>query len=375
MDSNSDRNRLRLSSNMSKTSSDLSSILALLPDADPRYTENVPVTEFQLAAFNFCLGKEDYLQILYFAKLRISADYGPPNESFVPMTSEAAASLRQFIASGAKSWKFLVSHCRYMRRLRTCRNIQSTLRSWLFRRRIQRAVSAENIIVGLFAFYRSSFQLCVIKRRAALLIQSHWRAFTHRRAYLRGKAELRRHFAAKTIQRFCRNFQNLKISKTIRRIAKIAKSVDCMQKNVRRFFCTKILFLRAVYQRRQEAVKIIQTIWRSVSARRRVKAFEGFRVVALHAKLISLALASTQTQIAKAVRGYLARKSDAWERGIIRGLQVKNAKNSREKRAAVKIQSWLRGRFGQWQFWEIRRAALLVQTRLRTTLAPLYGPS
>jgi IQ calmodulin-binding motif len=328
-----------------------------------------------MAAISFSLGKEDYMQILDLAKLAKSVDYGTPDDSCLPMTASASSNLSQFITSGAKSWQLLTYVCRFKRKLRTLRNIQSTLRGWLHRRRQQRASEAEQVLIGLVAFYRSSFQLCILKRRAALLIQSSWRMAVVRRRYLRTRAELMRHFSAIRLQRFFRNLKIQRAASKIKKTARIAQAVDCMQKSARRLFCTTIMYLRAVNLRKEACCRFIQACWRSRFSRRRVSCLPGFRIIALHAKLIALALANTQTIISRHCRGHLSRCEFPGERKKLKDMHAAHLKFKRESKAAVKIQAWIRERFARLQFAELRWAAFIVQTRLRTTLAPLYGPS
>ena len=142
-----------------------------------------------------------------------------------------------------------------------------------------------------------------------------------------------------------------------------------MQASIRRLLCTKIIYLSAVNRLQNEAATNIQTFFRSLAFRRKLRELRGLAFLAVRAKFIAFILAHAQVRLAKHVRGFLVRKMHPYETMRIAVVRAEGRTKQRRRIAATKIRSQWKMYIVRQQFLFVRRVTTSLQIVLRTSLA------
>ncbi|KAF7260602.1 hypothetical protein EG68_01970 [Paragonimus skrjabini miyazakii] len=213
----------------------------------------------------------------------------------------------------------------------------------------------------------------LVSDEAAIVIQSHWRAYLVRRRLVHEQQ------AAECIQRWWRGYA------CRRRIVRMREAIDCLQRCCRGFLARKrFTMARRDFMIREQAVITIQSHWRGYRTRAHVMAERRAAVQIQRfwrghvCRQRWIRTRETIVLCQARVRGLLARlhlssiRAHRIEAAITIQSTVRRWLTARhlsvQLKATTKIQRWFRAKRDRLQFVRTRKAALIIQRRWRLLL-------
>lgn len=274
------------------------------------------------------LGGEEFMRIVEIANLMENVEYKRTILGVEILTAEAEMRLKKFLHAADRIWKTLATQVRFWRAKRLAIRVQSSLRTYLAIARENRLSRKIPELQGLLALLSNIQVILGPKRRAAIKIQNFYRMIKSRTEYKVLRWLKIRHEAAVKIQKTFRGAYTREHVRPELARQRMLRSIKIMQASIRRFMCTEIIYLSALKRLQNRSASTIQTFFRKLKFKQKLKLLAGLKFLAVRAKFIAFLLAEAQVRIARVVRSFLVRKHFPEEMETLANTRLLLKKNS-----------------------------------------------